>query len=331
MVDLEGLDSKFFEIVNTQVWKSVQKKFNKAKHIFIFGHGGNMGIADHAAIDMSRLTDKNVIAPGSGVLATSIISDQNFISWLSKWLEFRTRGLDPKNCLAIGLSCSTTGNSSDSLMNALTWASDNKIDSILWAAQPKNVSNNNITALSLDCTYYHTSEIISLALTYELIHGAGFECPSIAGKANKRKFEALGIESEVKLDESNLHVPPGFESELKNIAIDFDGVIHNFDKGWYDGTCYGEPLEGSLDAIKKLSETYNIIIFTAKAKPDRPLVNGKTGKELVEEWLSKHKVLDLIDSVTSEKPRAIAYIDDKAVNFTSWKNFWKTDSKLFDL
>ena len=46
-------------------------------------------------------------------------------------------------------------------------------------------------------------------------------------------------------------VPPGFESDLKNIAIDFDGVIHNFDKGWYDGTCYGEPLPGSLEAIKK--------------------------------------------------------------------------------
>ena len=59
-------------------------------------------------------------------------------------------------------------------------------------------------------------------------------------------------------------VPPGFEDDLKNIAIDFDGVIHTFDKGWYDGTCYGEPLPGSLEAIIKLSETHNIIIFTIK-------------------------------------------------------------------
>ena len=86
---------------------------------------------------------------------------------------------------------------------------------------------------------------------------------------------------------SSDHVPPGFENELNNIAIDFDGVIHNFEKGWYDGTCYGEPLPGSLEALKTLSQKYNIIIFTAKAKSNRPLVNGKTGTELVKERLEK--------------------------------------------
>ena len=49
---------------------------------------------------------------------------------------------------------------------------------------------------------------------------------------------------------SSHHVPPGFENELNNVAIDFDGVIHDFDKGWHDGTCYGEPLPGSIEAIK---------------------------------------------------------------------------------
>ena len=46
--------------------------------------------------------------------------------------------------------------------------------------------------------------------------------------------------------------PPGFEKDAKNLAIDFDGVIHNFDKGYHDGTCYGDPIEGSLQAIKDL-------------------------------------------------------------------------------
>ena len=118
---------------------------------------------------------------------------------------------------------------------------------------------------------------------------------------------------------SKKHVPPGFENELKNIAIDFDGVIHEF-HGWGDGTCYGDPLPGALDAIKKLSKDFNIIIFTAKVKPDRPLVNGKTGYELVDKWLIKHNVRQYIDEITCEKPRAEVYIDDKAVRFQNWNH-----------
>ena len=119
---------------------------------------------------------------------------------------------------------------------------------------------------------------------------------------------------------SNKNVPPGFENELKNNAIDFDGVIHTFDRGWHDGTCYGEPIAGSLDIVKSLSERYNVIIFTAKARPDRPLVNNKTGKELVTEWLEHHNVLQYVVEVTHEKPRAQYYIDDKAIKFdNNWE------------
>ena len=88
-------------------------------------------------------------------------------------------------------------------------------------------------------------------------------------------------------------VPPGFEHEKKNIAVDFDGVVHEF-HGWGDGTCYGEPIDGSIEAIKKLSEEYNVIIFSAKVRPDRPIVNGKTGTELVTEWLKKYDLLQYI-------------------------------------
>ena len=117
---------------------------------------------------------------------------------------------------------------------------------------------------------------------------------------------------------SSHHVPPGFENELNNVAIDFDGVIHNFDKGWHDGTCYGEPLPGSIEAIKNLSKKYNIIIFTAKAKKNRPIVNGKTGVELVKEWLEKYGLLDYVNEITSEKPRAKIYIDDNGYRFENW-------------
>jgi len=119
------------------------------------------------------------------------------------------------------------------------------------------------------------------------------------------------------------HFPPGFDSETNNLAIDFDGVIHNFDKGYYDGTCYGDPIPGSLEAVRELSKKYKIIIFTAKAKLNRPLVNGKTGTQLVEEWLDKHGILDCVVEITSEKPRAFLYIDDNGYRFENWKDTLK--------
>lgn len=120
-----------------------------------------------------------------------------------------------------------------------------------------------------------------------------------------------------------LHFPPEFADEANNLAIDFDGVIHNADKGFYDGTCYGEPLPGALEAITELARSYRLVIFTAKAKPNRPLVNGKTGTQLVSDWLEKHGVLQYIAEITSEKPRAFLYVDDHAYRFRNWPDTLK--------
>ena len=110
------------------------------------------------------------------------------------------------------------------------------------------------------------------------------------------------------------------EDQALNLGIDFDGVIHDDSKGFHDGTIYGEPIPGALDALKTLSKHFRIIIFTAKAKPDRPLINGMSGSELVEQWLLKHDVLTYVAEITSEKPRALVYIDDKGYRFENWKS-----------
>ena len=49
--------------------------------------------------------------------------------------------------------------------------------------------------------------------------------------------------------------PPGFEKDKENLAIDFDGVIHDWSKGWHDGTCYGNPINGAIEAIPITSNT----------------------------------------------------------------------------
>lgn len=122
---------------------------------------------------------------------------------------------------------------------------------------------------------------------------------------------------------NKLNFPPSLGKGKSIIAIDFDGVIHNSDKGWHDGTCYGSPIPGSLNALKLLSEKYKIVIFTAKAKTDRPLVNGKTGHELVHEWLVVHKFIDYVSEITAEKPRAVLYVDDNAYRFEQWDDTLK--------
>lgn len=114
-----------------------------------------------------------------------------------------------------------------------------------------------------------------------------------------------------------------FLSKLKKettevIAVDFDGVIHKNSKGFHDGTIYDDPVFGTKAALTLLSKQFKIVIFTCKAKPERPLIDGKTGVELIWEWLKKHNLDIYISDVTHEKPRARLYIDDKAIRFFDW-------------
>ena len=65
MLDIEDFERKYRAIVSSEQFQQLQEAYSKAKYVFFFGHGGNMSIAEHAAIDASRLTDKNIFAPGA--------------------------------------------------------------------------------------------------------------------------------------------------------------------------------------------------------------------------------------------------------------------------
>ena len=91
-------------------------------------------------------------------------------------------------------------------------------------------------------------------------------------------------------------------------------------KGYFDGTIYDEPVEGTREALEKISNKYTIIVHTAKARHDRGFVDGKSGKQLIWEWLENNDLDQFISKVTAEKPRAVAYIDDKSIKFSSWED-----------
>ncbi len=113
------------------------------------------------------------------------------------------------------------------------------------------------------------------------------------------------------------------KGEANVIAVDFDGVIHSSELGFHDGTIYGTLLPGAAEALKELANKYTVIIYTCKANPERPLINGMTGIELIWEWLESHNLDKFISDITFDKVNASYYIDDKGIRFNNWDDVLK--------
>jgi phosphoglycolate phosphatase-like HAD superfamily hydrolase len=95
------------------------------------------------------------------------------------------------------------------------------------------------------------------------------------------------------------------EFKRRTIAIDFDGVIHKYSKG-FQGlyNAYDVPTEGTRDALEALKkEDYRLIIVSS-----RPV-------EPIKEWLEKYDMSKYFDDVTNTKHPAKYYIDDHALRF----------------
>lgn len=314
MLNFENIGEKFVQVIHTKEWGELQEKFNKCNDIYVLGHGGNLAVADHAAVDMTRLSNgtKNAMCPGSGVVATSLINDTSFEEWMVHWLSSRTSTRNKtqmKKSLVLGISSS--GKSTD-VLKALQWAESNGMQIAMISSKDIDIEVRNLTKVLLGADYYHTAEVLTLLLTYQLTHGAGNVCPPI-GKNTPEELENLNWRGG-KIREHS------YPDEKINVGIDFDGVIHKCSKGYYDGTIYDEPVEGVRSALEQLAASHTVIVHTCKARSDRGLVNGKTGTELVWEWLKKHDLAKFINKVTAEKPRAAFYIDDKAVSFNDWNS-----------
>lgn len=126
---------------------------------------------------------------------------------------------------------------------------------------------------------------------------------------------------------------------MQTIAIDFDGVIHRYSKGWQDGTCYDDAVDGVFEAIATLMKTYTVFIFSTRSPHEIKqwllprimnsdyVVNGPGNDP--QEWISpvygftceripfyvkfwnKKNVL----GITKRKLPAMVYIDDRALRF----------------
>lgn len=95
----------------------------------------------------------------------------------------------------------------------------------------------------------------------------------------------------------------------RTICIDFDGVVHAYSRGWTSaGDVYDEPVPGAFEFIRELkSAGYTVVIQSARA-------HTAEGKQAIVAWLARHGYPNEI-AVTSNKPPALAYIDDRAMRF----------------
>ncbi len=51
---------------------------------------------------------------------------------------------------------------------------------------------------------------------------------------------------------------------MRTVAVDFDGVIHTYDKGWQDGSIYGDLMPGAVNSLTRLMQRYAVFIHTAR-------------------------------------------------------------------
>jgi hypothetical protein len=103
-----------------------------------------------------------------------------------------------------------------------------------------------------------------------------------------------------------------------SIAVDFDGVIHRYGKGWHDGRIYDEPVTGAREALARIHRRYQVVIFTTRVNP--AMDGAGEQRERIEAWLAEHDFVkgEHYDEITHVKPPALAYIDDRALHFLDW-------------
>lgn len=91
------------------------------------------------------------------------------------------------------------------------------------------------------------------------------------------------------------------------LAIDFDGVLYNNAAGWQGGATTGAPMPGAVEAVRKLSMRYRLVVFTARY--DLAPVCA---------WLQANGMAHYFVDVTNRKPGAVVYLDDRAMHFNNW-------------
>lgn len=117
-------------------------------------------------------------------------------------------------------------------------------------------------------------------------------------------------------------------SHVQTVAVDFDGVLHSYERGWADGSIYGDWKPGAVAALSQLTQQYAAFIHTTRnPKQVARWIERTSGyafectTRLPRTWWGRRKPFWNTQGlllVTDRKLPAIAYIDDRAIRFEDW-------------
>jgi hypothetical protein len=101
------------------------------------------------------------------------------------------------------------------------------------------------------------------------------------------------------------------------VCLDLDGVLARYE-GWKGSEHIGSPLPGALDFAIALSSVADIVIFTSRCSQDAAHETGRVVDPAkmrirIIDWLERYKFPYADVYVGQGKPRAAAFIDDRAV------------------
>ena len=108
----------------------------------------------------------------------------------------------------------------------------------------------------------------------------------------------------------------------KTIALDFDGVLHRYSRGWADGTIYDPPVEGAVQAVRTLLDKgYGLVIHTCRVNgdPDAAFTEEQPDArdQSIRTWLIENGFPEEWALMVEiwPKPTAFLYVDDRGRRF----------------
>ncbi len=180
LFDYIKFDTAYKDIMQSSEWNKACELYKSSKVILFYGHGGNLGIAEHAAIDITRITkgEKIGLSLGTSIQTTSLANDKGYENLFTSWLDFTIKSLNLKKEDVCCIGITSTGKSAN-FTRALRFLEDGNIKSIYFTANTLDEYKDYHAEIFTDLETYHEAETMALGLTYDLINAAGYKCPAI--------------------------------------------------------------------------------------------------------------------------------------------------------